>query len=93
MVDLTYIKSVEGAQTDLKWTAEAKADGYVVYMSIDGYNYERKLVIDDPKVTECSVKDLALGRIYYFRIHTYVDVGDHKVYSPSSNVRATLILR
>ena len=93
MVDLTYIKSVEGAQTNLKWTAEEKADGYVVYMSIDGHNFERKLVIDDPKVTECSVKDLTLGRIYYFRIHTYVNVGDHKVYSPSSNVRATLILR
>ena len=93
MVDLNYIKSVEGAQTDLKWTAEEKADGYVVYMSTDGINFERKLVIDDPKVTECSVDGLTLGRIYYFRIHTYIDAGDHKVYSPSSNVRATLILK
>ena len=92
-VDLYYIKSVEGAKAELKWTAEEKANGYVVYMSSDGHTYDRKMVIDDPKVTECSIDKLVLGRIYYFRVHTYIDVGDHKVYSPSSNIRATLILK
>lgn len=92
-VDLVYIKAIEGAKTELKWTADEKADGYVVYMSTDGHTFERKATIKGGNKTECTVSDLTLGRIHYFRIHTYVDVGDHKVYSPSSNVRATLILR
>lgn len=93
IVTLHYIKALEGQETELKWTAEEKADGYVVYMSTDGIHFERRLVIDNPKVTECIIDELPLGRIYYFRIHTYINTGDHKVYSPSSNVRAALILK
>ena len=93
MVKLTYIKAEEGAKTDLQWTAESKASGYVVYMSIDGINFERVKTIEDPAVTKCTIDGLTLGRIYYFRIHTFIDLGDHRVYSSSSNVRATLILK
>ena len=93
MVKLTYIKAEEGSKAALKWTAEEKASGYVVYMSTDGVNFERQMVIDDNKTIECVVENLTLGRIYYFRIHTFIDLGDHKVYSSSSNVRATLILK
>ncbi len=93
IVNLTYIKALEGARTELKWTADANADGYVVYMSTDGINFERKATVKGSNNTECIVDGLTLGRIFYFRIHTYIDMGDHKVYSPSSNVRATLILR
>ena len=93
IVNLTYIKALEGAKTELKWTAEPNADGYVVYMSTDGINFERKATVEGANATECIVDGLTLGRIFYFRIHTYIDMGDHKVYSPSSNVRATLILK
>lgn len=93
MVKLTYIKSEEGAKTNLEWTAEEKADGYVIYMSTDGINFVRGDVINDAAVTKYTVDGLTLGKIYYFRIHTYIDAGDHKVYSSSSNVRATLILK
>ena len=93
MVKLTYIKAEEGAKTNLEWTAEEKASGYVIYMSTDGINFERGDVINDATITKHTVEGLTLGKIYYFRIHTFIDVGDHKVYSSSSNVRATLILK
>ena len=92
-VKLTYIKSEEGAKTNLEWTAEEKASGYVIYISTDGINFERGDVINDATVTKYTVENLTLGKIYYFRIHTFIDLGDHKVYSASSNVRATLILK
>ena len=64
-----------------------------VEVSTDGVNFVRGDVIDDATVTEYTVEGLALGKIHYFRIHTFINVGDHKVYSLSSNVRATLILK
>lgn len=93
MVKFTYIKAEEGTKATLRWTPEEKASGYVVYMSTDGINFERRLLIDNKDTTECVIDNLTLGRIYYFRIHTFIDLGDHKIYSSSSNVRATLILK
>ena len=93
MVKLVGIQAVEGAKTTLHWTADEKASGYVIYMSTDGVNFVRGDVIDDATVTEYTVEGLAMGRIHYFRIHTFINVDDHKVYSLSSNVRATLILK
>ena len=92
MVELHYIKANEGATIDLKWTADSNADGYAIYMSTDCINFERKAVVEDGKMVECTIDGLELGKIYYFRIHTYIDAGDHKVYSLSSNIRAALVL-
>ena len=93
IVKLTYIKSEEGAKVNLEWTAEEKASGYVIYTSTDGVNFERGDVINDATVTKYTVDGLALGKIHYFRIHTFIDAGDHKVHSASSNVRAALVIR
>ena len=93
MVDLVYIKSHEGAEVELKWTEAENADGYAVYVSTDCINFERKAVVKGGNVTETTINDFSLGRIYYFRIHPYVDLGDHKVYSPSSNIRAALVIK
>lgn len=93
MVDLVYIKSHEGAEVELKWTAANNADGYVIYVSNDCINFERKAVVKGGKTTSCTVDKLPLGKIYYFRVHTYVELEDHKVYSPSSNIRATLVIK
>lgn len=90
-VKLTSAKAEGHAEVVLRWTQEEKADGYAIYMSTDGINFERAAVIKDGSDTAHRLTSLKAGRIYYFRIHTYVDADDHSVYSNSSNVRATLV--
>ncbi len=93
MVKLESVKAEGNEEVVLRWTQEEKADGYAIYMSVDGINFERAAVVDDGSDTAHRLKSLKAGRIYYFRIHPYVDAGDHTVYSSSSNVRAALILK
>ena len=93
MVKLESVKAEGNEEVVLRWTQEEKADGYAIYMSTDGINFERAAVVDDGSDTAHRLKSLRSGRIYYFRIHPYVNAGDHTVYSSSSNVRAALILK
>ena len=93
MVKLESVKADGNQEVVLRWTQEEKADGYAVYGSVDGVNFERYALIKDGTDTAHRLKNLTAGRIYYFRIHPYVEAGDHVVYSSSSNVRATLVLR
>ena len=93
MVKLESVKSEGNQEVVLQWTQEEKADGYAIYGSLDGINFARYALIEDGSDTKHRLKSLTPGRIYYFRIHPYVEAGDHVVYSSSSNVRATLVLR
>ena len=93
MVKLESVRSEGNEEVILKWTQNEKADGYAIYMSVDGLNFERAALVKDGSTTTHKLSSLKAGRIYYFRIHPYVDAGDHTVYSASSNVRATLILK
>ncbi|MBO7320235.1 MAG: fibronectin type III domain-containing protein [Clostridia bacterium] len=91
MVKLESAKADGNKEVVLKWTQEAKADVYEIYMSVDGITFERAALIKDGTDTAHRLKNLTPGRIYYFRIHPYVEAGDHTVYSSSSNVRASLV--
>ena len=91
-VRLTSTKAEGNSEVVVRWTEDAKADGYAIYISTDGINFERAALIKDGSDTAHRLTSLRAGRIYYFRVHTYVDAGDHNVYSSSSNVRATLVL-
>ena len=91
MVKLESVRSEGNKEVVLNWTQEEKADGYVIYMSVDGVNFQRAATIKDGTDTAHRLKNLTAGRIHYFRIHPYVEAGDHTVYSSSSNVRATLV--
>ena len=91
MVKLESAKAESNREVVLKWTQEAKADGYAIYMSTDGINFERAAVVKGSSDTAHRLKNLTAGRIHYFRIHPYIEVGDHTVYSSSSNVRAALV--
>ena len=93
MVKLESVKAVGDEAVVLQWTQEAKAHGYAIYASVDGINFERAAVIKGSENISCKLKSLNAGRIYYFRIHPYIETSDHVVYSSSSNVRATLVLR
>ena len=93
MVKLESLKSIGNEEVVLQWTQEEKAHGYAIYASLDGINFERVAVIEGSTNVSCKIKNLTAGKIYYFRIHPYVEAGDHVVYSSSSNVRATLALK
>ena len=86
-------EAVRDTLEGLSGEIEEKADGYAIYGSLDGINFARYALIEDGSDTKHRLKSLTPGRIYYFRIHPYVEAGDHVVYSSSSNVRATLVLR
>ena len=93
MVKLESVRAEGNEEVVLKWTQEAKADGYAIYMATDGINFSRVALIKDGADTAHRLKGLTAGKIHYFRIHPYVDAGEHVIYSSSSNVRATLVLK
>lgn len=78
------------AEAVLEWTKEKKADGYAVYASINGSDYERIALIKDKNTTSLKITGMKLRYLYSFRVHTIVDAGDHNVYSDASNERNTL---
>lgn len=89
-IDIASLNLKSGATAVLEWTKEEKADGYAVYASVDGYNYERLTLIKDKDITSLKVTGMTLGKLYYFRVHTIVDAGDHNVYSNASNSKNTI---
>lgn len=91
-------KTIQGNTKDctatLTWTKEEKATGYTIYVSEDGgRTYKKNVVIKNNETCEGTVKNLEPGRIYLFKIRTYVDAGDHNVYSDGSNIRLVRIAR
>ena len=91
-VNLESTKATGNGEVVLNWTHEPKADGYAIYVSIDGVNFEKTATIKDGNDTEHKLTSLKVGRIHYFKVQAYVNAGDHNVYSSSSNVRATIVL-
>ena len=91
MVKLESTRAEGDREVTLSWTQESKADGYLIYMSTDGINFEKAATVKGGTTTSYKLTNLTPGRIHYFRIHPYIEVGDHTVYSSSSNVRAVLV--
>lgn len=89
------VKTIEGnanGTATLTWTKEEKATGYVIYVSDDGgKTFKKNVVIKNNDTCQGTVKGLEAGRIYLFRVHTYVNAGDHNVYNDGSNIRLVRI--
>lgn len=92
-VELTSFDTQSGGKAVLEWTKGENADGYAIYVSSDGLTFEREDTVKGGNKTTYTAKELKKGRIYYYKIYSYVDAGTHKVYSTPSNVRANLILK
>ncbi len=93
-VTVKTIKGNEDGSATLTWTKEEKATGYAIYVSADGgKSYKKNVVIKDNKVCEGTVKNLEAGKIYLFKVCTYLDAGDHNVYNDGSNIRLVRIAR
>ena len=81
---------LDGVEAVIQWTKDEKADGYAVYVSADGEEYMKLPTIKGNDTTSMKVTGMIVGKIYYFKVHSIVDAGDHNVYSNPSNVRNTL---
>lgn len=88
---ITTLGRNSSAEAIIKWTKEEKADGYIVYASINGSDYEPvSSIITDTNCTTFKASGLKLGYLYSFKVHTVVKAGSHNVYSAPSNTRNTL---
>ncbi|MBQ7295602.1 MAG: fibronectin type III domain-containing protein [Clostridia bacterium] len=91
------VKTIDGKEdgtATLTWTKEEAATGYAIYVSDNGgKTFKKSVVIKDNNVCEGTVTGLEAGKIYLFRVSTYLDAGDHNVYSEGSNIRLVRIAR
>lgn len=91
------VKTIDGKEdgtATLTWTKEDAATGYIIYVSSDGgKTFKKDVVIRDEKTCEGTVKDLEAGKIYLFRVCTYLEADDRNVYSDGSNIRLVRIAR
>lgn len=92
MVKLESVKAEGNEEVVLRWTEEENADGYLIYMSTDRVNFKRVATVKGGNDIAHRISSLKAGRLFYFRIHPYIEVGDHTVYSASSNVKGVLVL-
>ena len=91
------VKTIEGkadGTATLTWTKEDKATGYAIYVSSDGgKTFKKSVVIKNNETCQGTVKGLELGKIYLFKVRTYIDAGDHNVYNDGSNIRLIRIVK
>lgn len=77
-----------GKQIVITWEKVGAATGYEVYMSQKkSGGYKKIAAISKVSTVKCK-KKLKLNKRYYFKVRTYIKVGNKKVYSSYSKVKS-----
>ncbi len=91
---ITSASSNDKSSATLKWDRDKKATGYAIYVSDDGgRTFEKKAVIKNNKTCTYTFDDLKAGRIYLFKVHTYISTEGHNIYSAPSNIALVRVSR
>lgn len=80
--------SAGSKKVTINWKRNKKVDGYVIYYSTKkDSGYEVAEVITKNKTTSYTMKKLKKGKTYYFKICSYKELGNAKVYSKLSSAK------
>lgn len=81
-VKLSSVTSAKAGEMTVKWTKNAKINGYQVQYSTDQtFKGAKTVTIKKASTTNTTVKKLAKGKGYYVRVRTYQKVGSKTYYS------------
>ena len=81
-VKLSSVTSAKAGEMTVKWTKNAKINGYQVQYSTDQtFKGTKTVTIKKASTTNTTVKKLAKGKGYYVRVRTYQKVGSKTYYS------------
>lgn len=78
----------KGSQLVISWKKVSSSKGYEVYMSQRKNGSYKKIGSVTGKCSFKYSKKMRSGRKYYFKVRTYVKVGNKKVYSSYSKVKS-----
>nr|MCR5208485.1 Ig-like domain-containing protein [Eubacterium sp.] len=78
----------KGKTVTLKWSAQSKADGYIIYGAPCGQKMTRLATVTNPKTVKKTFKKLKKGKYYKYVVVAYKKAGDgsNRVISKSKSV-------
>ena len=88
---LTSAKAAKKSAT-VQWDKKKGVTGYEVYMATSkNGKYSRQTTVKKNSTTKYTKKKLKSKKTYYFKVRTYVKVGDYKFYSDYSSPKSVKV--